>query len=145
MGLWTFWNLYEEEEMKISQDTSVSMPVKNMIGIVVAVAMGVFAYTEVTARLTSLETSRELFQADLLKKSEQLPTDQEQFMLLEDLYKSVEKLEIRIDNMMHNKVNIEFLTKQLEKVLTDVENLKDKVRQNGNFNGWDGGGIIDDN
>ena len=121
--------------MKISQDTSVSMPVKNMIGIVVAVAMGVFAYTEVTSRLTSLETSRELFQADLLKKSEQLPTDQEQFMLLEDLYKSVEKLEIRIDNMMHNKVNIEFLTKQLEKVLTDVEKLKDKVRQNGNGHG----------
>ena len=144
MGLWTFWKLYEEEEMKISQDTSVSMPVKNMIGIVMAVAMGVFAYTEVTARLTSLETSRELFQADLLKKSEQLPTDQEQFMLLEDLYKSVEKLEIRIDNMMHNKININFLTKQLEKVLTDVENLKDKVRQNGNINGWAGGGIIDD-
>ena len=120
--------------MKISDNTSVSMPVKNMIGIVIAVAMGVFAYTEVTARLTSLETSRELFQADLLKKSEQLPTDQEQFMLLEDLYKSVEKLEIRIDNMMHNKINIEFLTKQLEKVLTDVEKLKDKVRQNGNGN-----------
>ena len=117
--------------MKISQDTSISMPVKNMIGIVMAVAMGVFAYTEVTARLTSLETSRELFQADLLKKSEQLPTDQEQFMLVEDLYKTTEKLEIRIDNMMHNKINIEFLTKQLEKVLTDVENLKDKVRANG--------------
>ena len=121
--------------MKISENTSVSMPIKNMIGIIIGVIMGVFAYTEVTARLTSLETSRELFQADLLKKSEQLPTDQEQFMLLEDLYKSVEKLEIRIDNMMHNKVNIEFLTKQLEKVLTDVENLKDKVRQNGNING----------
>ena len=121
--------------MKISENTSVSMPIKNMIGIIIGVIMGVFAYTEVTARLTSLETSRELFQADLLKKSEQLPTDQEQFMLLEDLYKSVEKLEIRIDNMKKIKVNIEFLTKQLEKVLTDVENLKDKVRQNGNFNG----------
>ena len=130
--------------MRVSENTSVSMPIKNMIGIIIGVIMGVFAYTEVTARLTSLETSRELFQADLLKKSEQLPTDQEQFMLLEDLYKSVEKLEIRIDNMMHNKVNIEFLTKQLEKVLTDVENLKDKVRQNGNFNDWDGGRIIDD-
>ena len=70
--------------MKISQDTSVSMPVKNMIGIVMAVAMGVFAYTEVTARLTSLETSRELFENDLLKKSEQVPTDQEQHFLLED-------------------------------------------------------------
>ena len=120
--------------MKISQDTSVSMPVKNMIGIVIAVAMGVFAYTEVTSRLTSLETSRELFQADLLKKSEQLPTDQEQFMLVEDLYKTTEKLEKRIDNMMHNKINIEFLKKQTEKLLEDVEKLKDKVRQNGNGN-----------
>jgi len=118
--------------MKISDNTSVSMPVKNMIGIVIAVAMGVFAYTEVTSRLTSLETSRELFQADLLKKSEQLPTDQEQFMLVEDLYKSTEKLEKRIDNMMHNKINIEFLKKQTEKLLEDVERLKDKVRQNGN-------------
>ena len=117
--------------MKVSENTSVAMPIKNMIGIIVAVAMGIFAYTEITSRLTSLETSRELFQADLLKKSEQLPTDQEQFMLLEDLYKTTEKLEIRIDNMMHNKINIEFLTKQLEKVLTDVENLKDKVRANG--------------
>jgi len=145
MGLWTFWNLYEKEKkMKISENTPVSMPIKNMLGILAIIISGVIGYTEVTARLTSLETSRELFQADLLKKSEQLPTDQEQFMLLEDLYKSVEKLEIRIDNMMHNKVNIEFLTKQLEKVLTDVENLKDKVRQNGNYNGWACGRIIDD-
>jgi len=123
--------------MKVSSNTPVSMPIKNMIGIIVAVSAGIFAYTELTSRLTSLETSRELFQADLLKKSEQLPTDQEQFMLLEDLYKTTEKLEIRIDNMMHNKINIEFLTKQLEKVLTDVENLKDKVRDNKNGNGND--------
>ena len=74
--------------MKISENTSVSMPVKNMIGIVIAVSMGIFAYTELTSRLTSLETSRELFQADLLKKSEQLPTDQEQYMLLEVTKKS---------------------------------------------------------
>ena len=117
--------------MKISDKTEVAMPVKNMIGIVVAVAMGVFAYTEVTARLTSLETSRELFQADLLKKSEQLPVDQEQLMLLEDLYKSVEKIEIRIEDMMHNKVNIEYVQKQMDKALTDIEVLKDKVRANG--------------
>ena len=78
--------------MKISENTSVSMPMKNMIGIVVAVAMGVFAYTEVTSRLTSLETSRELFQADLLKKSEQKPTDQEQFMLIESLYNNGRKI-----------------------------------------------------
>ena len=95
--------------MKVSENTAVSMPIKNMIGIIIGVAMGIFAYTELTSRLTSLETSRELFQADLLKKSEQLPVDQEQLMLLEDLYKSVEKIEIRIEDMMHNKVNIEFL------------------------------------
>ena len=120
--------------VKLSDNTAVSMPVKNMIGIVMAVAMGVFAYTEVTARLTSLETSRELFQADLLKKSEQLPTDQEQFMLIEDLYKSTEKLEITQEQNMTNKVNIQFLNKQLEKALIDIEKLKDKVRQNGNGN-----------
>ena len=94
--------------MKISDKTAVSMPIKNMIGIIAAVAMGIFAYTEITNRLTSLETSRQLFNADLLKKSEQLPVDQEQFMLLEDIYKTTEKLETRIDNMMHNKINIEF-------------------------------------
>ena len=118
--------------VKLSDNTAVSMPVKNMIGIVMAVAMGVFAYTEVTARLTSLETSRELFQADLLKKSEQLPTDQEQFMLIENLYKVTEKLEITQEQNMTNKVNIEFLRDQLDKALQDVEKLKDKVRQNGN-------------
>jgi len=118
--------------MKISDNTSVAMPIKNMVGIVVAVAMGVFAYTEVTSRLTSLETSRELFQADLLKKSEQKPTDQEQFMLIEDIYKTVEKLEKTQEQNMTNKVNIQFLRDQLEKTLADVENLKDKVRKNGN-------------
>ena len=118
--------------MKISDNTSISMPMRNLLAILAAVAMGILAYTEVTARLTSLETSRELFNADLLKKSEQLPTDQEQFMLLEDLYKTVEKIETRIEAMMHNKVNIKFVTKQLEKALTDIETLKDKVRANRN-------------
>ncbi len=122
--------------MKISENTSVSMPMKNMIGIVIAVAMGVFAYTEVTARLTSLETSRELFQADLLKKSEQLPTDQEQYMLLEALFGDVEKLILNQEQNMTNKVNIEFTQKQLEKLLIDVEKLKDKVRQNGGYKEW---------
>ena len=97
--------------------------------------MGIFAYTEVTARLTSLETSRELFQADLLKKSEQLPTDQEQYMLLEDLYKTVEKLTENQEQNMTNKVNIEFLKNQLDKALKDIEDLKDKVRANGNGHG----------
>ena len=118
--------------MKISENTAVSMPVKNMIGIIAAVAMGIFAYTEITSRLTSLETSRELFNADLLKKSEQKPTDQEQFMLIEDLYKTVEKLEETQEQNMTNKVNIEFLRDQLDKALSDIEDLKDKVRANGN-------------
>ena len=107
------------------------MPIKHMIGIIAGVVMGVFAYTEVTARLTSLETSRELFENDLLKKSEQVPTDQEQHFLLEDLYKTVEKLQSTQEMNMTNKVNIEFLSKQLEKALTDIEELKDKVRKNG--------------
>jgi L-cysteine desulfidase len=109
--------------MKVSENTSVAMPIKNMIGIVVAVAMGVFAYTEVTARLTSLETSRELFQADLLKKSEQKPTDQEQFMLLESVFEDVEKLIETQEQNMTNKVNIEFLKEQVRKLQEDVEKL----------------------
>ena len=118
--------------MKVNENTSVSMPIKNMIGIIIAVAMGVFGYTEVTARLTSLETSRELFQNDLLKKSEQVPVDQEQIFLIEDLYKTVEKMEQTQEMNMTNKVNIEFLQSQLEKALADIEELKDKVRANGN-------------
>tara|TARA_Y100001970_G_scaffold281263_1_gene391661 strand:- start:5106 stop:5471 length:366 start_codon:yes stop_codon:yes gene_type:complete len=117
--------------MKLNENTSVAMPIKNMIGIIVGVVMGVFAYTEITARLTSLETSRELMNADLLKKSEQTTTDQEQFLLLEELYKTVEKLQATQEQNMTNKVNIEFTQKQLEKALNDIEELKDKVRQNG--------------
>tara|TARA_R100000951_G_scaffold94313_1_gene83048 strand:+ start:73 stop:450 length:378 start_codon:yes stop_codon:yes gene_type:complete len=117
--------------LNISESASVQMPMKTVASLIILVAMGVFAYTELTSRLVSLETSRELFENDLLKKSEQVPVDQEQLFLLEDLYKSVEKIEIRIENMMHNKVNIQFLQKQMEKALTDIEVIKDKVRANG--------------
>ena len=117
--------------MKLNEGTRVSTDLRTIAGIIAAVAIAVFAYTELTARLVSLETSRELFQADLLKKSEQLPVDQEQLMLLEDLYKTVEKIEIRIEDMMHNKVNIQFLQKNQEKILSDIEAIKDKVRANG--------------
>jgi len=118
--------------MKVSENTSVSMPIKNMVGIIVAVAMGIFAYTEVTARLTSLETSRELFQADLLKKSEQLPTDQEQFMLLEHISTQVENVQKEMETMRNNNVNIKYAMKDIEKIKEALENLKDKVRANGN-------------
>ena len=118
--------------LNIGEEARVQMPMKTVASLILLVAAGVFAYTELTARLVSLETSRELFENDLLKKSEQIPTDQEQHFLLEDLYKSVEQIETRIEDMMHNKVNIQFIQKQTEKLLEDVEVLKDKVRQNGN-------------
>jgi hypothetical protein len=117
--------------MNLKEGTKVSTDLKTILGIVAGVALGVLGYTELTGRLVSLETSRELMQADLLKASDQKPVDQEQLMLLEDLYKTTEKIEIRIENMMHNKVNIQFLQKQMEKALSDIEDLKDKVRANG--------------
>ena len=118
--------------LDIGEEARVQMPMKTVASLILLVAMGVFAYTELTARLVSLETSRELFNADLLKKSEQKPTDQEQFMLIESLFEDVEKLIKNQEQNMTNKVNIEFLKTQLEKSLADVEELKDKVRANGN-------------
>ena len=120
-----------KQPLNISESAAVQMPMKTVASLILLVAAGVFAYTELTARLVSLETSRELFENDLLKKSEQVPVDQEQHFLLEDLYKSVEQIETRIEDMMHNKVNIEFLREQLDKALADIEGLKDKVRENG--------------
>ena len=119
--------------LNISESAAVQMPMKTVASLILLVAAGVFAYTELTARLVSLETSRELFEADLLKKSEQLPTDQEQYMLREAVFSDVEKLIKNQEQNMTNKVNIEFPQKQLEKLLTDVEKLKDKVRQNGSY------------
>ena len=121
-----------KKPLNISEEAAVQMPMKTVASLILLVAAGVVAYTELTARLVSLETSRELFENDLLKKSEQVPVDQEQLFLLEDLYKSVEQIETRIEDMMHNKVNIQFLQKNQEKVLEDLEALKDKVRANGN-------------
>jgi len=120
-----------KKPLDISESASVQMPMKTVASLIILVAMGVFAYTELTSRLVSLETSRVLFENDLLKISEQVPVDQEQLFLLEDLYKSVEKIETRIEDMMHNKVNIQFLQKQMEKALADIEVIKDKVRANG--------------
>jgi len=117
--------------MKVSSNTSVSMPIKNMIGIIAAVAAGIFAYTELTARLVSLETSRELMASDLLKASDQKPIDQEQFLIQESLASDLEKTITRVDDMMHNGVNISRMIKDIERLRTEVEKLKDKVRDNG--------------
>ena len=118
--------------MKISDNTSVSMPIRNMVAIVVGVVMGVWGYAELTARLTSLETSRELMQSDLLKASDQKPVDQEQFLIQESLASDLEKTIVRVDEMMHNGVNIQRMIKDIERLRDDVEKLKDKVRENGN-------------
>ncbi len=115
--------------MKLSENTSVAMPIKNMVGIIIGVAMGFFAYTEITARLTSLETSRELMNADLLKASEQTTVDKEQFLLLEDLYETIEKHQELLDKNIHNQVMLEHVEKQLEKALNDIEKLKDANRE----------------
>ena len=120
-----------KKPLNISESAAVQMPMKTVASLILLVAAGVFAYTELTARLVSLETSRELMQADLLNASDQKPVDQEQFMLIESLFSDVEKLITNQEQNMTNKVNIEFLKTQLEKALDDVEELKDKVRQNG--------------
>ena len=118
--------------MKINENTSVSMPVKNMLAIIAGVVAGVIGYTEITGRLTSLETSRELMLNDLLKASDQKPIDQEQFLIQESLASDLEKTITRVDEMMHNGVNIQRMIKDIDRLRTDVEKLKDKVRENGN-------------
>ena len=119
--------------MKISDTTSISMPMKNLLAILAAVAFGIFAYTEITARLVSLETSRELMASDLLKASDQKPIDQEQFLIQESLASDLEKTIVRVDDMMHNGVNISRMIKDIERLRTEVEKLKDKVRANGSI------------
>ena len=122
--------------MKISENTSVSLPIRNLLAIVGAVAVGVWAYFGIVERLNSLETADKLQQQDLLEASKQLPVDQEQFMLLEHIAEQVEKLEKTQEQNMTNKVNIERIQKDIEKILIDVEKLKDSVRANlGKLNG----------
>ena len=121
--------------MKISENTAISMPMRNLLAILIAVAAGVWAYSEITTRLTFLETSKQLMEQDLLEASTQKPIDQEQFMMLEDLYKQTEKLVERVDAMMHNQVNIERLEKDMGKAQNDIEKLKDNLRTFSNGNG----------
>ena len=132
--------------MKISENTSVSMPMKNLISIVIAVAVGVWAYFGVVETLNKHSTKLELMEKDLEENTEfrikwprgqlgSLPADSEQFMMIEDLYKTTDKLNAHIESMALNKVNIEFLRKQMDKVLEDIEKLKDANREIGYKNG----------
>ena len=128
--------------MKISENTAISMPMRNLLSILAAVGVGVWAYFGVIERLNNVETNYKLVSSDLEKNTDfrikwprgelgSLPADSEQFMLIEHMAGQIEKHTEQLEGGMHNKVNIEFLSKQVEKLLADVEKLKDKIRQNG--------------
>ena len=140
-----------KNRLDLSDNTAISMPMRNLLSIIAAVAVGVWAYFGVLERITILETNSKLAEKDLnqhverldvdLKKNTEfrikwprgemgtLPADSEQYMLIEDLYGSVEKIQKQLDNMMDNKINIQFLQKQVEKMLIDIEKLKDADRE----------------
>lgn len=135
--------------MKISDKTSVDMPIKNLISIIVSVAVAVWAYFGLIETQNKHSTQLELYEKDIELNTEfrikwprgemgSLPADGEQFMLIEDLYKTTEKIEKHIEDMANNKINIEFLRKQVDKMMTDIEELKDADREivykNGNGN-----------
>ena len=122
--------------IKIDDNTSIGLPLRNLIGLVAAVIVGAWFSFGVIERLNQLETKNQLFEQDLLEASIQKPIDQEQFMLLEHIAQQVEKLEKTQEQNMTNKVNIERVQKDIEKILIDVEKLKDSVRANlGKLNG----------
>ena len=131
--------------MKLNESTNVAMPIRNLISIIAAVAVGVWAFFGIQEKLNKHSTQLEIMEKDLVLNSEfrigwprgllgSLPADSEQFMLIEELYKQTDKMETRLDSMMHNEVNIEALTKAVEKLQTDVEKLKDKQREFANGN-----------
>ena len=126
--------------MKVSDSTNVQLPLRNLVSIIGAVAVGVWAYFGIVETLNKHSTRLELMGSDLEKNTEfrikwprgemgSLPADSEQFMLIEDLYKSVEKIETNLEQNMTNKVNIERLQKDVEKMIQDIEKLKDANRE----------------
>lgn len=120
-----------KDRIDVSSNSKVSMPIFNLLGIIAMVGTVVMMYATVTQRLTSLETSRELMSSDLLKASDQKTIDGEQYLILESAISDLEKLTNRVDEMMHNGVNISRMMKDIDKLRNDVETLKDKVRANG--------------
>ena len=146
-----------KNRLDISDNTAISMPVRNMLAIIGAVAVGVWAYFGVLERITMLETKSVLTEKDINQHVERLetevvkntefrikwprgemgslPADSEQFMLIEDLYGSVEKIDKHIESMANNRINIEFLQKQVERMMEDIEKLKDANRDLGYKNG----------
>ena len=124
----------KNDRLDISSNSKISMPIFNLLGIIGMVGTIVLMYSSITQKITSLETSRELMLNDLLKASDQKPIDQEQFLIQESLAGDLEKTIVRVDEMMHNGVNIQRMMKDIDRLRDDVEMLKDKVRKNGSGN-----------
>ena len=132
--------------LKFSEEASVQMPFKTVASLITMVAIGTWAYFGLIETQNRVTTQIELMQKDLEMNTEfrikwprgllgSLPADSEQFMLIEELYKQTDKVQTRVDGMLHNEVNIKALTKAVEKLQSDVEKLKDKQREFGNGNG----------
>ena len=132
--------------LNIGEEAKVQMPMKTVASLIVIVAMGVWGYFGIVEKLNQHGTRLELMEKDLTENTDfrikwprgqlgSLPADSEQFMMIEDLYKTTDKLQAHIENMALNKVNIEFLRKQMDKVLSDIEKLKDANREIGYKNG----------
>ena len=126
--------------IKISDEAKVQMPMKTVISLIIIVALGTMGYFQIVERLNIADTRLQLMEKDLEENTEfrikwprgqlgALPADSEQFMMIEDLYKTTDKLNSHIESMALNKVNIEFLRKQMDKVLVDIEKLKEANRE----------------
>ena len=126
--------------LKLGEDQAVQMPMKTVISLIVIVALGTMGYFQIVERLNIADTKIKIMEKDLEENTEfrikwprgemgSLPADSEQFMMLEDLYKTTDKINKHIESMMNNRINIEFLQKQMDKVLIDIEALKDKNRE----------------
>ena len=126
--------------LKISEEAAVQMPMKTVASLIAMVAIGTWAYFGIIESQNRMETTLKLMETDVVENTEfrikwprgqlgSLPADSEQFMMIEDLYKTTDKLNTHIENMALNKVNIEFLRKQMDKVLEDIEKLKDQNRE----------------
>ena len=134
------WSFYmEDQKMKFSPDQSVQMPMKTVISLIVMVALGTFGFFQIQEKLNQNSTALEIMGKDSELNTEfrikwprgllgSLPADSEQLMLIEELYKQVDKVQERVDGMLHNEVNITALNKAVEKLQSDVEKLKDKQR-----------------
>ena len=130
------------DRMDLSDKTAISMPMRNLISILAAVGVGVYAFFGIQERLNNVETRSTLMEADLTKNTEfrikwprgelgSLPADSEQFMLIEYMAGQMEKMQTQLDNMMHNKVNINRLQQDMQEARDNIEKLKDKIRENG--------------